>query len=357
MSPAGTQIAEHGAEPVVCATVMPTPILLPVGLRNQQLVAATEVATGLACGCTCPGCGARLVARNRGQRKQAHFAHYQAPECAYGVETALHLLAKEVFSRAPRVLLPGSRGEVGFSPAYLASFPFAADRYQAELLDETLATPTSYDYPPRYVSVLGVALERRTEDIVPDIVLQTPKGELLVEIAVTHFVDEAKLTKLARLGISTIELDLSRVARDLTAAELEQLLLHETTGKRWAFNQPLTQKIAAQQRQLEQEAHPYFVELEARRLTYEREQERARRYDEELAEAKRRAVKPIMEWRIPGLPTANQILSCPRQLRARDGRAYANVEADCRRCPSFRGQVAPELIRCVHAQVMLERRG
>jgi len=35
----------------------------PFGLLGGRVVAITEVANGWACGCTCPGCGAQLVAR------------------------------------------------------------------------------------------------------------------------------------------------------------------------------------------------------------------------------------------------------------------------------------------------------
>ncbi|MCR5890395.1 hypothetical protein LRS06_21950 [Hymenobacter sp. J193] len=58
---------------------MASPLYLPYGLRDGHLLHVLSVDNRLACGCTCPSCGARLVARNRGEKKAPHFAHYNAP--------------------------------------------------------------------------------------------------------------------------------------------------------------------------------------------------------------------------------------------------------------------------------------
>ena len=59
----------------------------------------------LACRCLCPACGARLVAK-QGDRTAHHFAHEGESDCAGGVETALHLAAKEVLVKERRMTLP-----------------------------------------------------------------------------------------------------------------------------------------------------------------------------------------------------------------------------------------------------------
>jgi hypothetical protein len=58
----------------------------------------------LACGCTRLGCGAVLVTRNVATNvKVAHFAHYQALECATGLQTAIHLAAKDIIAQPKAV--------------------------------------------------------------------------------------------------------------------------------------------------------------------------------------------------------------------------------------------------------------
>ncbi len=173
---------------------MATALKLSYGLLDNRLVHVLAVLNGLACGCTCPSCGARLVARNQGQKKAAHFAHYEAPECTYGLQTALHLAAKDIFLKHRKLLLPGAVGEVQLDATYWQTFSFDAKQYlyhlPCEVFEENL-----YEFPSRYTSIQAVVLERKTDNIIPDIVVETENGPLLVEIAVTHFIDEAKLKK------------------------------------------------------------------------------------------------------------------------------------------------------------------
>jgi hypothetical protein len=332
---------------------MASKLLLPFGLRQGQLVTAEAVANGLACQCECPGCGARLVARNQGVKKAPHFAHHQAPECTHGLETALHLLAKEVFNRAQRFRLPGTKGELSFSPAYLGSFSFDATPYQNGILYETLETPTTYEFAPQYVEILSVALEQRTGDLIPDIVLQTNRGVLLVEIAVTHFVDEYKLAKLVALGISTIEIDLSQVVRDLATIDLTNLLLHEVTNKRWALNLPLNNWVAQRLQRFENEARPHFEQAHRAEQAHQQRQQQTRDYETRLAEARRNKRKPIIEWHIPYQRTTNQVISCPLSLHQHQGQSYANVEQDCHRCRYNHGPSGQGFIICAYEVMSL----
>lgn len=111
---------------------MTATLKLPYCLQGEQLVHIGAVANGLACECVCPGCGARLVARNQGTVKAAHFAHYKA----VGLQTALHLAAKEVFLQHQTFRLPGAAGIIGFHTdhfarqEYFGSFDSDAASYQ-----------------------------------------------------------------------------------------------------------------------------------------------------------------------------------------------------------------------------------
>lgn len=315
---------------------------LPYGLREGQLLAASAVANGLACGCVCPGCGARLVARNQGRYRTPHFAHYQAPECAHGLQTALHLAAKDIFLHHRTFCLPGAAGIIGFhaegfdSGAYFAGFDFEAAQYQ-QWVESRLDLDCEYLFPARTVAVTGVTLEHRTADIVPDIVLETEAGPLLVEIAVTHFIDEAKQEKIRRLGISTVEIDLSKAGRNLAGDELAELLIYKPERKRWAYNSRLDAKVAARHAQYLDAARPLFGECRAEVL---QEREKARQAQERREAQKAlyaTQTKAITVRALPGREAAEHVLACPDPRYTHEGQTYANVRTDCFRCAHFRG--------------------
>ncbi len=66
--------------------------------ENGHLVHVDDVPNGGACGCTCPKCGSKLIAKNKGQHNQHHFAHVMENDCIKPEESALHLMAKEILS-------------------------------------------------------------------------------------------------------------------------------------------------------------------------------------------------------------------------------------------------------------------
>lgn len=115
---------------------MATPLKLPHGLRGQQLLHVGKVANGLVCDCVCPGCGAQLVARNNGKLKGALFTHHQVLGCANGLQTALHLMAKEIFLQHRTFNSLGAVGIIGFhaddfvAEPYFTTFDFKTQHYQ-----------------------------------------------------------------------------------------------------------------------------------------------------------------------------------------------------------------------------------
>ena len=185
---------------------------LPFGLRGERLVHISEVEAGLACACVCPACGHPLVAR-KGARRAHHFAHAGGAECAHGLQTALHLAAKQALESERRMRLP----EVLLSFEYSHKPPW---RLQ----------------PPALVRFDEVRLERRLSDIVPDVLIYVQGRPLLVEIAVTHAVDEAKLQKIRRLGISALEITLSDFEREPTPLNLRREVVASTRSKQWLYN-------------------------------------------------------------------------------------------------------------------------
>ena len=79
-------------------------------------------------------------------------------------------------------------------------------------------------------------MERKTESIIPDVIVEVSGRRLFVEVTVTHGVDDAKLTRIRELGLSCLEIDLSDAPRDLGREELEKIVVDGSTQKRWLHN-------------------------------------------------------------------------------------------------------------------------
>ena len=181
-------------------------------LRAENIVHISEVESGLKCGCVCPACGAQLVAK-KGSKMMHHFAHYAGQNCEYGYEFSLHLAAKDILSKAKRMVIP---------PVYVV-FP---DSYKKdELVSEA-----------REILIDRVELEKRFQDVIPDIVVYAGHKQFFVEIFVTHAIDETKLKKLQLANVSTIEIDLSKKESSISTEELTDILLQDSKEKTWKYN-------------------------------------------------------------------------------------------------------------------------
>lgn len=205
-------------------------VQLQFGLREGKIVAVGELfpeERGLKCGCVCPVCAGALVAR-LGTKKQAHFAHYKATDCdvASAQQTALHLLAKELISEARGMFFPAAM--VHCQEAF-------SDEYEVREITRRLPKALEYRLAGFY-SCSNVILEKKISDIIPDIILVQDEQLVLVEIAVTHFIDEEKQKKIEELGLSVLEVDLSDLrAEELNRKELQNRLLNTPEKKTWAY--------------------------------------------------------------------------------------------------------------------------
>ncbi|WP_188857897.1 competence protein CoiA family protein [Marinobacterium nitratireducens] len=164
---------------------------LSVGLRDGQLLFINEVERGLDCGCSCPHCGGRLIAK-KGDIKQHHFAHYNAENCGKGLETALHLLGKQVLMTEKQVRLPDT--------------------------DELR-------------QLCYLAVERRRFGYIADVgaVLEATGEEVDIEIKVTHGVDDEKKERVLKNQALMLEIDLSGVllGGSVTRESVVQAVLYE----------------------------------------------------------------------------------------------------------------------------------
>jgi hypothetical protein len=86
----------------------------------------------------------------------------------------------------------------------------------------------------------SVELEKRLETFTPDILLKTKKGELFVEIFVSHQVDYDKEIKAKEYGSPMLEIDLSEfVQTPISSDNLRKILIDSAENRKWIFY-PLT---------------------------------------------------------------------------------------------------------------------
>ena len=175
-------------------------IKLPCGIdKDGKVIYIEDAKNGLKCECRCPACMQLLIAKNGGKKRKPHFAHLNTVECEHGYQSALHYMAKDIFMELE----------------YLAFI--------------------KNGQPIRY-KIDSVELEYKVNEIIPDIMITCDGRKYIVEIYVTHAVDDIKKQKIQDMRISAIEIDLSKYTRDnLTKEELKEELC-KTENFRWVYD-------------------------------------------------------------------------------------------------------------------------
>ncbi|KFN47211.1 competence protein CoiA family protein, partial [Arenimonas composti] len=154
---------------------------VPFGLREGRVWAPGEVAKGLGCGCVCPACHAPLIAKAQtSRRRRPHFAHLTDTHCETGRETGIHLRAKQLIVERAELLTPAWNGD-------RLDMPNPA---QARDDEGRIHVGSRVDFPAMQRRLADVEAERQIGGFRPDLVAQDDDGELLIEIRVTHAVDD-----------------------------------------------------------------------------------------------------------------------------------------------------------------------
>ena len=181
---------------------------------DGKIVHISEVQRGKGCNCFCLLCKERLVAK-KGDKKMHHFAHrHKNINCKYSRESELHQLAKLIISTEKRLWIPSSE----------ICLPDAKAFMRKEVKLERGGTQ----------KVTSVELEKRIQDIIPDLIVTIGGETIVVEIFVTHQVDEQKKLIIKQMGLSCIEIDLSQYKNKTIDYEtLERLLLNENNLTTW----------------------------------------------------------------------------------------------------------------------------
>jgi len=188
---------------------------------DGKVVHISKVQNGLDCNCFCIRCNGRLVAK-KGDVRIHHFSHHdKSILCEYGRESELHYLAKQIISKEKRLWLPPSEIWIPSSDNWL---PY---------LEEIVRKKIKIDRGGS-VKITSVELETRIQDIIPDLIVTIGSEEIIVEIFVTHPIDEQKKYKIKQMGMSCIEIDLSSYKdKTIDYETLERLLLNENKFTVW----------------------------------------------------------------------------------------------------------------------------
>lgn len=241
--------------------------MMTYALKNGVLTHISMVDGGLKCDCICPNCNSKLIA-NKGKVKSHYFSHYNSEECIGGYQTSLHLLAKEIIAEDKYFLYPAY--ELNYNQNY-----------------------TFIKIPAKKQKIYSVEVESKTGDIIPDIIINFGTRKLIVEIFVTHKIDEEKLKKIKFLGMSAVEIDLSKINRTITKEELRDILHNDCKYKKWIYND----KFNAIMKWIYSQSEKY-------RITHTR---------------------TFKEW----------IFNCPFPRSEWKGRYYSELLDDCWQCPYY----------------------
>ncbi|NMQ28205.1 hypothetical protein E4Q23_10835 [Candidatus Accumulibacter phosphatis] len=111
----------------------------------------------------------------------------------------------------------------------------------------------------KYIGEKEVALEsvaqevREFSGVVPDIVASAGGRLLLIEIAVTHFVDDEKLAKLKQLGHPVMEIYLDPENAIPSMDEIEKLVTSSSHNRSWLINSKCERLYDAARAEAEEE--------------------------------------------------------------------------------------------------------
>ena len=166
---------------------MKTSRMLTYALNAEnKLVNVNDVPNGLECNCKCPGCKEPLIAKNDGKKRIHHFAHASDAECVHGYQTMIHLLAKEIIRETRLIpkyncIALDVKTEVRLNGLNIIPDVLVFTEFKLDI-----------NYYNRYIKT------------------NTYQVPIIIEIFVTHKVDEKKAEIIKKADIAAMEIDLSK---------------------------------------------------------------------------------------------------------------------------------------------------
>lgn len=200
------------------------------------LVHVDSVPNGNECGCVCPCCKSRLCAKNGGYEREHHFSHLGGADCVGGVESALHIMAKEVLQRVKCVRLPA-----------------IADVCESRLLN---------------LDEVEVEVRDDNTSLRPDCIGRYEDKMIWIEFKWTHAVNQEKKEQIISRRIDCLEIDLNGC--ELDPNQVEDLLINQEGYRVWICNPAIDAalaEVAARKAKEEEAIIAALEEADARRAS------------------------------------------------------------------------------------------
>lgn len=143
--------------------------------------------------------------------------------------------------------------------------------------------------PATMLLLKDIRLERRLDNMVPDVMCRARRADgqgsafdLLIEAAVTHYIDDAKRKKIQDAGVACIEIRADRFSKTghVLVAEIEEMVWASTTVKQWILHPWIDKQIGDARRRLSLRADGIQRAMDA--------EERSRKAEEQRLEAEAR---------------------------------------------------------------------
>lgn len=219
---------------------MTAKIKLPFGLNeNNTLVHISDVESGKKCGCVCPSCRSPLIAA-KGRKNQHHFKHAGGHTCEGGLESAIHLAAKQIIMQKKEITLP----------EYVSTVSKKDSRGEEYTASETIAqggTVISFDSTQEEAELHGMKA---------DIFATKGQKQLIIEIFYQHKVEDEKIEKIAKANISAIEINLSDLSPDdVKDWEIFWSTINDPQRVQWLYNAKAHRVEQRLGNRLEEEIH------------------------------------------------------------------------------------------------------
>lgn len=257
-----------------------------------------DVVRGKKCACTCPKCNSPLAA-HKGEKNTWHFSHLAHSQCSGALESSLHLAVKAVVERHKQLFIPPCVVYL-FHPDHASPIKqgLGIGEYAHDLFKYT-HNPTFHDYwrekgagkgmhpaTPQLIKFDSVVLEQTEGNIRPDIVGIAGTRKLYIEVAVTHFIDHAKMLKLVARSVPTIELVVPFIEKaEFSWDALKDWLFNGVEGKYWVLN-PRVERLAQADSVIQTKK---LVKKQAQEEKNKQEKERKKRWFEEQRRIEREA--------------------------------------------------------------------
>lgn len=192
-------------------------VFMSFAMNDCGMVVSIEHADrGAACACFCPRCHEPVVAK-QGDVRVWHFSHASGTECAGAGESALHLAAKQLLLSKRELVFPS----------------IVVTREAINQKSGTVHIGHA-SHPEKRLSFDQVYLEQAIGLIIPDAICDTQEDRYLIEIAVTHFVDEGKMALIKGLNHAAVEITINIDLNEHWSWEaLEEEVINNTGNKSW----------------------------------------------------------------------------------------------------------------------------